>query len=64
MPHSVRFSAPRVITVVEQDEPALQPDEVRLQPLISHVLPVDEAAAAFRLLDETPEQALQVVLKF
>lgn len=37
---------------------------LQLHPLISHVLPVGEAAAAFRLLDETPEQALQVVLKF
>jgi 2-desacetyl-2-hydroxyethyl bacteriochlorophyllide A dehydrogenase len=37
---------------------------LQLHPLISHVLPVGEAAAAFRLLDQTPEQALQVVLKF
>jgi len=38
--------------------------QLRLQPLITHVLPVEEAPAAFRMLDETPEQALQVVLKF
>ena len=38
--------------------------QLQLQPLISHVLPVEEAPAAFQLLDETPEQALQVVLKF
>jgi threonine dehydrogenase-like Zn-dependent dehydrogenase len=30
--------------------------------LISHELPLAEAGAAFRLLDEHPEQALQVVL--
>jgi len=37
---------------------------LRLQPLVTHVLPVEEAAAAFELLDQTPERALQVVLKF
>jgi threonine dehydrogenase-like Zn-dependent dehydrogenase len=35
-----------------------------LKPLISHVIPFVEAARAFRLLDETPEAALQVVLDF
>jgi len=32
--------------------------------LISHTLPLAEAATAFRMLDEHPEQALQVVLNF
>jgi len=35
-----------------------------LKPLVSHVFPVDRAAEAFRLLDEHPEQAVQVVLQF
>ena len=33
-------------------------------PLVTHVVPVEDAAEAYRLLDETPEQALQVVLDF
>lgn len=33
-----------------------------LKPLISHIIPLAEAAEAFCLLDETPEAALQVVL--
>jgi 2-desacetyl-2-hydroxyethyl bacteriochlorophyllide A dehydrogenase len=37
---------------------------LNLRPLITHVLPFKEAAEAFRLLDETPEAALQVVLDF
>jgi threonine dehydrogenase-like Zn-dependent dehydrogenase len=37
---------------------------LNLRPLITHVVPFQEAAAAFRLLDETPEAALQVVLDF
>jgi threonine dehydrogenase-like Zn-dependent dehydrogenase len=37
---------------------------LRLTELISHTLPVAEAPAAFALLDEHPEQALQVVLSF
>jgi 2-desacetyl-2-hydroxyethyl bacteriochlorophyllide A dehydrogenase len=32
--------------------------------LVSHVIPAERAAEAFRLLDETPEDALQVVLDF
>jgi 2-desacetyl-2-hydroxyethyl bacteriochlorophyllide A dehydrogenase len=32
--------------------------------LITHVFSVDEAAEAFRVLDETPEEAVQVVLRF
>jgi threonine dehydrogenase-like Zn-dependent dehydrogenase len=37
---------------------------LRLTELISHTLPVTEAPAAFALLDEHPERALQVVLSF
>jgi threonine dehydrogenase-like Zn-dependent dehydrogenase len=32
--------------------------------LVSHVIPVEEAAAAYRMLDRRPREALQVVLKF
>jgi 2-desacetyl-2-hydroxyethyl bacteriochlorophyllide A dehydrogenase len=32
--------------------------------LVSHVIAVEEAAAAFRMLDRRPHEALQVVLKF
>jgi len=32
--------------------------------LVTHVIPVDEAAAAYRMLDRRPHEALQVVLKF
>lgn len=32
--------------------------------LVSHVLPAERAAEAFRLLDEHPEEAVQVVLSF
>jgi threonine dehydrogenase-like Zn-dependent dehydrogenase len=32
--------------------------------LVSHVVPVDDAASAYRLLDEDPSEALQVVLDF
>jgi threonine dehydrogenase-like Zn-dependent dehydrogenase len=37
---------------------------IQLEPLISHVIPVREAADAFRLLDQRPEAAVQVVLDF
>jgi 2-desacetyl-2-hydroxyethyl bacteriochlorophyllide A dehydrogenase len=32
--------------------------------LVTHVIPVEEAAEAYRMLDRRPEEALQVVLKF
>jgi 2-desacetyl-2-hydroxyethyl bacteriochlorophyllide A dehydrogenase len=35
---------------------------VDLQPIISHVIPFDDAGEAFRILDEEPENALQIVL--
>jgi threonine dehydrogenase-like Zn-dependent dehydrogenase len=35
-----------------------------LRPVITHVIPFKQAAEAFQILDETPEQALQVVLDF
>jgi threonine dehydrogenase-like Zn-dependent dehydrogenase len=37
---------------------------LNLRPVITHVIPFREAAQGFRILDETPEQALQVVLDF
>jgi threonine dehydrogenase-like Zn-dependent dehydrogenase len=37
---------------------------VNLKPIISHVLPFETAAEAFRLLDQEPQNALQVVLDF
>jgi threonine dehydrogenase-like Zn-dependent dehydrogenase len=37
---------------------------VDLQPLISHVIPFENAGAAFRILDQEPENGLQVVLDF
>ncbi len=37
---------------------------VDLTPLVSHTFPVAEAAEAFRLLDERPHEAVQVVLAF
>jgi 2-desacetyl-2-hydroxyethyl bacteriochlorophyllide A dehydrogenase len=37
---------------------------IDVEPLISHVIPAREAADAFRLLDEHPEETVQVVLDF
>ncbi|HZW04514.1 MAG TPA: zinc-binding dehydrogenase [Anaerolineaceae bacterium] len=37
---------------------------LNLRPLITHVVPFEQAAEAFRLLDEHPADALQVVLSF
>jgi 2-desacetyl-2-hydroxyethyl bacteriochlorophyllide A dehydrogenase len=37
---------------------------LNLRPVITHVIPFKQAAQAFRILDETPEQALQLVLDF
>jgi 2-desacetyl-2-hydroxyethyl bacteriochlorophyllide A dehydrogenase len=37
---------------------------LQVEPLISHVLPVTDVAAAFDLLVHAPEEALQVVLSF
>ena len=37
---------------------------LRLIDLITHTVPLREAGAAFTMLDEHPEQALQVVLSF
>jgi threonine dehydrogenase-like Zn-dependent dehydrogenase len=37
---------------------------LNLRPTITHVVPFDQAAKAYKILDETPEQALQVVLDF
>ena len=35
---------------------------IDLKPIISHVIPFDEAAEAFRIADQEPENALQIVL--
>jgi threonine dehydrogenase-like Zn-dependent dehydrogenase len=35
---------------------------VDLKPIISHVIPFDESGEAFRILDQEPENALQIVL--
>ena len=37
---------------------------LELEALVSHVLPAADAADAFRLLDERPDEAVQVVLEF
>lgn len=38
--------------------------KVEVEPLVSHVVPVEEAAGAYELLDGRPADALQVVLEF
>jgi threonine dehydrogenase-like Zn-dependent dehydrogenase len=37
---------------------------LHLRPVITHVIPFHQAVQAFQILDETPEQALQIVLDF
>ena len=37
---------------------------IHMRPVITHVIPFAQAAEAYRLLDETPDQVLQVVLDF
>lgn len=37
---------------------------LNLRPVITHVIPFRQAAQAFQILDETPDQALQIVLDF
>ena len=37
---------------------------LNLRPVITHILPFKQAAQAFQILDETPDQALQIVLDF
>ena len=37
---------------------------LELEPLISHVVAAADVAAAFRLIDERPHEAVQVVLDF
>jgi threonine dehydrogenase-like Zn-dependent dehydrogenase len=37
---------------------------LNLRPVITHVIPFKQAAEGFQILDETPEEALQVVLDF
>lgn len=42
----------------------VQAGQIDLAPLVSRVVPARQAAAAYRMLDEEPGQALQVVLDF
>jgi threonine dehydrogenase-like Zn-dependent dehydrogenase len=37
---------------------------LNLRPVITHVIPFKQAAQGYQILDETPDQALQVVLDF
>ena len=37
---------------------------LELDALVTHVLPAERAAEAFRVLDERPDEAVQVVLEF
>ena len=37
---------------------------LQLRPVITHILPFRQAAQGFQILDETPDQALQIVLDF
>ncbi|MFD2795184.1 zinc-binding alcohol dehydrogenase [Promicromonospora vindobonensis] len=37
---------------------------LQLEPLVTHVVPADDAPTAFRMLDEAPDEALQVVLDY
>ncbi|KPL72085.1 oxidoreductase [Ornatilinea apprima] len=37
---------------------------LNLRPVITHVIPFQQAAQGFQILDETPDQALQIVLDF
>jgi threonine dehydrogenase-like Zn-dependent dehydrogenase len=39
-------------------------EKISLKPLVTHMFAVDEADEAFRLLDEDPSKAVQVVLEF
>jgi threonine dehydrogenase-like Zn-dependent dehydrogenase len=38
--------------------------KIGLKQLVTHVFGLDEAAEAFRLLDEDPAEAVQVVIEF
>lgn len=37
---------------------------LNLRPVITHIIPFEQAAQGFQILDETPDQALQIVLDF
>ena len=58
---SYRWDRIRLIhTIMDLQAQAL----LNLRPVITHVIPFRQAAQGFQLLDETPDQALQVVLDF
>ena len=37
---------------------------LNMRPVITHVIPFKQAVVGFHILDQTPDQALQVVLDF
>jgi threonine dehydrogenase-like Zn-dependent dehydrogenase len=56
-----RWDVPRLHRVVDD---LMATGRLDVTPLVSHVLPVQEAATAYRLLDERAPEVLQVVLDF
>jgi threonine dehydrogenase-like Zn-dependent dehydrogenase len=56
-----RWDKLRMSTTVFELERAGQ---LQLSALISHTVPAEEAPAAFQMLDESPDAALQVVLDY
>jgi threonine dehydrogenase-like Zn-dependent dehydrogenase len=38
--------------------------EIDFEPLITHTIPFARAAEAYRMIDEQPEQVVQVVLEY
>ena len=55
--HVFQISAPKTVGFVSRDS---QP----LEPLISHVFKPKDVVEAYKILDETPAEAVQVVLDF
>ncbi|HWP43885.1 MAG TPA: zinc-binding alcohol dehydrogenase [Blastocatellia bacterium] len=56
--------APRWTSKRRRELAAAYLGELRLDEMITHVIPFDDAAAAYRLLDERPEETVQVLLDF
>jgi 2-desacetyl-2-hydroxyethyl bacteriochlorophyllide A dehydrogenase len=54
-----RWSHPRRMALVRELLPRLE-----LEPLISHRIPFEQAATAYRLVDEHPDQTIQVILTY
>jgi threonine dehydrogenase-like Zn-dependent dehydrogenase len=58
---SYRWDRIRLIhTIMELQAQGL----LNLRPVITHIIPFKQAAEGFQILDETPDQALQIVLDF